>query len=194
MISAACDLITNTVTGTVTTFGMDVYQVFNSQVNVFEEMGLLMTGRSSVGELTEDAISLGENLFSLMFYGTDVNAFADTAVSAGQLLVDLFTGNTEVLKMDAYALGESLGNLITSNHYIMMMEENLNKFANAMADAATMTFHAYISFLDDLAHSELGGWINDNILVPIFGGPTQAEWERDTNYTVSGHLRDQIQY
>jgi hypothetical protein len=194
MISAGCDLITNTLTGVVTTFAMDAYHVLSSEVDLYKDIGQLMGGTGSVGELTEHAKAYGENLFSFMFLGADVHAFGEAAVSTGQLMVDLFTGNTDVLQMDAYALGESLGDLVTSNHYMMMLGDNLHKFADAMADAATMAFDAYINALGDLIDSPVGAFIIDNIIVPIFGGPTYEEWKAETTHTVSGEIRNLIQY
>jgi len=194
MISAGCDLITNTLTGAVTTYAMDAYHVLASEVQVYKDIGMLMGGTGSVGQLTEHAQAYGENLFSFMFVGTDVHAFGEVAVSTGQLMVDLFTGNTDVLQMDAYALGTSLGDLVTSNHYVQMLVGNVEKFADAMADAATMAFDAYMNALSDLIDSPVGAFIIDNIIVPIFGGPTYEEWKAETNQTVSGEMRNLIQY
>jgi hypothetical protein len=116
------------------------------------------------------------------------------AVSTGQLIVDLFTGNTDVLKMDAYALGTSLSELITSNHMVEVLIDNVNKFADAMADAATMAFDAYMNALRDLVESPVGEWIYENIAIPIFGGPSYDEWKEQTNRDVSAQMRAQIQY
>jgi hypothetical protein len=194
MISAGCDLITNTLTGAVTTYAMDAYHVLSSEVDVYKDIGMLMGGTGSVGQLTEHAKAYGENLFTFMFAGADIHAFADTAVSTGQLMVDLFTGNTDVLQMDAYALGESLGDLVTSNHYVQMLVGNVEKFADAMADAATMAFDAYMNALSDLIDSPVGEWIYENIAIQIFGGPSYDEWKDATHRSVTAEMRTQIVY
>jgi hypothetical protein len=157
MVSAACRLVTGAITGTVVTAGLGAFHALESAATTFRDIGAVIGGVGSVEDLSHAAQSLGENLFGVMFAGTDVNAVVDAGVDTAHLMVNLFTGNTRELAGDALQMGESLMNVITSNQYVQMLGGKLDEFASAVRDAGEM----YMDGVETLAHSDFGNWVNN---------------------------------
>jgi hypothetical protein len=98
----------------------------------FGDIANIGVGVGKVDDLERHARAFGEDLFRVMYSGTDVNAVINAGVDTGQLMVNLFSGNTAALAEDARKMGASLVNIITSNKYAQIVGVELRQFANVV--------------------------------------------------------------
>ena len=143
MVSAACDVINNTITESVVgagqTAGSAALDAISSFNDIYQVMDGVTHGQSVdafVRNLETHARDMGENVFKLMFAGADVNAVVAAGVDTGQFLVDAFSGNTSALEESAKKMGLSLARTITSNMYLHIVGDQLEDFGQKLYDTA----------------------------------------------------------
>jgi hypothetical protein len=138
MISAACDILTNSLTNSAVASSLNTWEMVQNIGQTFGDMANIGVGRGTVENLERHARAFGEDLFRVMYSGTDVNAVINAGVDTGQLMVNLFSGNTGALAEDARKMGASLVNIITSNRYAQIVGAELRQFSNVVYDTLNL--------------------------------------------------------
>ena len=124
------------------------------------------SGRFAQG-MADKSRAIGENLFSMVYAGTDVNAVIAAGVDTGRFMVSLFSGNTASLEEDAKKMGMGLVNVIVTNQIVKIAEVEFTKFGEK-AGKAFWEMQNYVG------NSDEAWWIAEN----IFGMESREQFEQ----------------
>jgi hypothetical protein len=153
LVSAACDVITNTITGGVRHVAFNAYEAVT---NTYEALGNIMaiaindsvglaTG-SFVANLEANAMQIARSLTTLMWGGADLDAMIAAGVDTARFTVDLLTGNFDNLEDSAKRMGLSFLNTVLSNHYVEITSEQLYKFVLFVGVSGEDALDWYLNF------------------------------------------------
>jgi hypothetical protein len=180
VVSAACDVVTNVITGTVVANTTAVGRSLENLGGMFLDMGNAFldvgegipvdSGRFAQG-MADKSRAIGENLFSMVYAGTDVNAVIAAGVDTGRFMVSLFSGNTASLEEDAKKMGMGLVNVLVTNQIVKIAEVEFTKFG----EKAGKAFWEMQRFVGDSDEAE---WIAVNIFGMESREAHEERWRR----------------
>ncbi len=155
LIADSCELVTNMVTGTITTFVTQSYDLATDLITVFGDVFL---GESAA----DDAAALGKALFQYAT-GFEYQNAVTVGEDIGNAVVDLFTGHPLDLANDIAQLGDHAIKLLLDNPYLKMAASTLATYGNQVASILHLdvVYNGLVAFSDWFNANDPGLTSND---------------------------------
>jgi hypothetical protein len=136
LVSAACDMVTNTITGVVKSAAFSGYDAIVNFGEAYHNIQLLAADTVFGGfdsdaltaNLEENSLQLARAVVPLMYGGVQLDSMIDAGVDTAMFTKDLLTGNFANLEDSARAMGTSFLNIVLDNAVVQIGGEQLYEF------------------------------------------------------------------